>query len=78
MVTLFGSIAVAIMMVSYGLEPRSKWFVLLFAFASGATSVYSGLVEAYPITVVEAIWSVVALQRFVKRHRAAELGRQSA
>ncbi len=30
MITLFGSIAVTVMMVSYWLEPRSKWFVLSF------------------------------------------------
>ena len=69
MLTLFGSVAVAIMMFSYWLEPRSKWFVLGFAGGSAATSVYSGLVEAYPITVVEALWAVVALQRFFRRHQ---------
>lgn len=73
MVTVFGSIAVGIMLVAYMLEPRSKWYVLLFAFASAATSVYSGLVEVYPITGIEAVWSVVALQRFITRHRAEAL-----
>lgn len=48
MLTLFGSIAVSAIMVSYWLEPRSKWFVLLFAGGSAATALYSGLVEAYP------------------------------
>jgi hypothetical protein len=70
MLTAFGSIAVAIMMLAYWLEPRSKWMVLLFAAASAATSLYSGLVEAYPITVIEAIWAVVAVQRFFRRHQA--------
>jgi hypothetical protein len=70
MLTAFGSIAVAIMMLAYWLEPRSKWMVLLFAAASAATSLYSGLVEAYPITVIEAIWTVVAVQRFFRRHQA--------
>ncbi len=70
MLTLFGSIAVSIMMLSYSLESRSKWYVLIFAGASAATSIYSGLAEVYPITVIEAIWSVIALRRFVERHRA--------
>ena len=39
MLTLFGSVAVAIMFLSYWLEPRSKWFVLVFAGASAATAV---------------------------------------
>ena len=69
MITLFGSIAVTIMMLSYWLEPRSKWFVLLFAAGSAATSAYSGLVQAYPITVIEAVWALIALQRFFRRHR---------
>ena len=67
MVTVFGSIAVGIMLVAYMLEPRSKWYVLLFAFASAATSFYSGIVEVYPITVIEALWSIVAFQRFITR-----------
>jgi hypothetical protein len=70
MLTVFGSIAVAIMMLAYWFESRSKWMVLTFAFASAATSVYSGLVEAYPVTVIEAIWAVVAIQRFFRRHQA--------
>ena len=69
MLTAFGSVAVAIMFLSYWLESRSKWYVLIFAVASAATSVYSGLVEAYPITVIEALWSAVALRRFVQRHK---------
>ncbi len=73
MLTLFGSVAVAIMFLSYWLEPRSKWFVLVFAGASAATAVYSVLVEAYPITVIEALWSLVALQRFVQRYRGETL-----
>ena len=66
---LFGSIAVSVMMVSYWLEPRSKWFVLVFAGGSAATALYSGLVEAYPITVIEALWAAIALQRFLRKHQ---------
>ena len=69
MLTLFGSIAVSIMFLSYWLEQRSKWMVLAFAAGSALTSLYSGLAGVYPITVIEALWAAVALQRFVKRHR---------
>ena len=69
MLTIFGSIAVTVMMVSYWLESRSKWFVLLFAGGSASTALYSGLVGVYPITVVEALWTLVAMQRFVRRHQ---------
>lgn len=69
MLTLFGSVAVSIMMLSYMLEARSRWYVLIFAGASAVTAVYSGLAEVYPITVIEAIWSLVALRRFFIRSR---------
>ena len=72
MLTIFGSVAVSIMMLSYSLEARSKWYVLVFAGASAATAVYSGLAEVYPITAIEAIWSLVALRRFVLRYRAEQ------
>ncbi len=69
MLTVFGSTAVAVMMLSYWLEPRSKWYVLLFAVGCAATSAYSGLVGAYPITVIEALWALIAVRRFSLRHR---------
>ena len=73
MLTLFGSIAVSIMMLSYWLESRSKWYVLIFAGASAATAVYSGLADVYPIMAVEAVWSAIALQRFIQRRRVERL-----
>lgn len=73
LLTVFGSIAVAIMFLSYWLEARSKWMVLLFAGGSALTAAYSGLVAAYPITVIESLWAVVALRRFWLRHRQEEL-----
>ena len=68
MLTVFGTIAVSIMFLSYWTEERSKWLVLVFALGSGLTSLYSGLAEAYPITVIEGLWALVALRRFWQRH----------
>ena len=73
MLTLFGIVAVTSMLLSYWQEPRSKWFVLVFAGGSAATSAYSALVQAYPITVIEALWALIALQRFFQRHRKEAL-----
>ena len=73
MLTVFGSVAVAIMLLAYWLEARSKWMVLVFALASAATSAYSGLVEAYPITVIEGLWAVVACERFIRRSQRESL-----
>ena len=74
MLTAFGTIAVSIMLLSYWQEARSKWAVLVFAAASAATATYSGLIEAWPILGVEAIWAVVAFIRFWKRHRVETAG----
>ena len=78
MLMLFGSLAVTIMFLAYWLEPRSRWYVLVFAVASAATAAYSGLVEAYPITVIEALWAVVAFRRFQSRSKAEALANSSA
>jgi hypothetical protein len=67
MLTVFGAVAVSIMFLSYWLEHRSKWMVLLFAAGSALTSLYSGLAAVYPITVIEALWAAVALRRFAQR-----------
>lgn len=75
MLTLFGSVAVTIMLLSYWLESRSKWMVLIFAAGSALTSAYSGLAEVYPITVIEAIWAAVAVQRFARRLKQESLVR---
>ncbi len=69
MLTVFGSIAVTIMFLTYWLEHRSKWMVLLFAVGSALTAAYSGLAAVYPITVIEGLWALVALRRFTQRYR---------
>lgn len=75
MLTIFGSIAVSTMFLSYWLERRSRWFVLLFSGACAATAVYSALAGVYPIMVIEALWALVAVQRFVQRSRTDRGGR---
>lgn len=73
MLTIFGFIAVAIMFLTYWLEHHSKWMVLLFAMGSALTAAYSGLAAVYPITVIEALWALVALRRFMLRYQAERL-----
>ena len=65
--TGFGLFAVTAMLVTYALEARSRWFVLGFAAACALGSVYGFLQGAWPFGVIEAIWSVVALQRWRRR-----------
>ena len=74
MLTFFGFIAVTIMFLSYWLEQRSRWYVLVFSGACAATSIYSAIAGVYPITGIEALWSVVAYQRFSQRSRQEASG----
>ena len=65
--TAFGTLAVTAMMVFYALEERSAAFVLAFAGACVAASVYGFLQGAWPFGIVEIVWSGIALRRWSKR-----------
>ncbi len=69
MLTAFGASALGIMFITYLLEHKSAVFVLLFAFACIASSVYGFLLGSYPFGIIEAVWSLVAFQRYFKRIR---------
>jgi hypothetical protein len=62
--TLFGLFAVTAMMVFYGVERRSAWFILAFAGSCVLASIYGFLQGAWPFGLVEAVWSLVALRRW--------------
>ena len=64
--TGFGLFAVTAMLLTYALESRSHWFILAFAGGCVLGSVYGFLQGAWPFGLVEAIWSIVALRRFLK------------
>jgi hypothetical protein len=65
--TLYGVLAVTLMLLTYALEDRSHWFVLGFAGACALGSAYGFLQGAWPFGVVEAIWALVALRRWQTR-----------
>ncbi len=64
---LFGLLAVGAMLLFYALEDRSSQWILAFAFACVAASVYGFLQGAWPFGLLEAVWSVVALARYRRR-----------
>ena len=64
-VTLFGVVAVTFMMLMYAMEARGRRFILAFALGCLLSSAYGFLSGAWPFGVVEAIWAVVAVRRFV-------------
>jgi hypothetical protein len=62
--TLYGAAAVSLMLVSYALEKRSPWWILVFACACAASSSYGFLTGTWTFGVVEGIWAIVALRRW--------------
>jgi hypothetical protein len=68
--TTFGLASVGAMLACYAFEERSPYFVLAFALACWAAAAYAWLAGAWPFTLIEAIWGVVALRRFARRRAA--------
>ena len=62
--TAFGLFAVVTMLIFYGLERRSHWFILAFAGSCVLGSIYGFLQGAWPFGFVEGVWSIVALRKW--------------
>jgi len=65
MLTAFGVVAAPTMVVSYALESRSQRWILIFAGGCAATALYGVLTEAWIFAILESVWSVIALRRFL-------------
>jgi hypothetical protein len=72
--TAFGATAVTFMMVMYALERRHRGFVLAFACGCALSSAYGFLAGTWPFGVVEAIWSLIAVQRYRSAGRDTSTG----
>ncbi len=64
--TIFGLFAVTAMLITYAFEKRSPSFILAFASACVLGSIYGFLQGAWPFGILEAIWSVVAIARWLR------------
>jgi hypothetical protein len=62
---LFGLFAVTAMLACCAFENRSPWYILGFAIACMLGSLYGFLQGAWPFGLVEAVWSMVALRRWL-------------
>ncbi|EFH88620.1 hypothetical protein [Ktedonobacter racemifer] len=67
--TIFGACAVGVMLLSYAFEHRAAYWVLIFACACAASSLYGWLAGTWPFGVVEGIWAIVAFRRWWNRKR---------
>jgi hypothetical protein len=69
--TFFGLFAVTAMLACYSLERRSSWFILAFAAACALGSAYGFMLGSWPFGLIEAVWSLVALRRWMLTRRRA-------
>jgi len=65
--TLFGLVAVSLMLLTYALEHRDARFVLAFAGTCALSSAYGFLAGTWPFGMVEAVWCLVAVRRWWRR-----------
>jgi len=65
MLTVFGVSSLTFMMVMYALERRGPAYVLAFAIGCALSSVYGFLAGAWPFGAIEAVWTLIALRRFL-------------
>jgi hypothetical protein len=71
--TAFGLFAVTCMLITYALEKRDHKFLLAFAGSCVLGSIYGFLQGAWPFGVVEGIWSLIAVHRWVKERAKTSL-----
>jgi hypothetical protein len=64
LITLYGVLAVSFMMLMYAVESRGRHFIVAVALGCLLSSIYGFAAGAWPFGIVEAIWAVVALQRW--------------
>ena len=73
LLTIFGLLAVILMLVCYVMEEHSHWWTLAFAFSCALGSAYGFLQGAWPFGAVEIVWVIVALRRWRRIYRAEQL-----
>ncbi len=67
--TTFGLFSVGMGLVFYAFEDRSHWCILGFALACFLGSIYGFLQGAWPFGLVEGVWTVVAIRRWLAFQR---------
>ena len=70
LLSLFGFTATSLMLLCYALEDRSPWFILGFAASCMLAGLYAFLLSAWPLGLVEIVFTIVALRRWWLRTRS--------
>ena len=64
--TIYGVVALTFMMTMYAFERRGPHYILAFALGCALSSTYGFLAGAWPFGVVEAVWTLIALRRYLQ------------
>lgn len=64
-ITIYGVVVLVFMMAMYALEGRHRRYVAAFAVGCALASSYGFASGTWPFGVVEAIWCLVALRRYL-------------
>jgi hypothetical protein len=64
LIEIFGTLAVSTMVICYAVEGRGPRFVLGFALACLASSIYAALIGSMPFMLIETIWAGLAFRRW--------------
>ncbi len=71
--TIYGSVVLAMMMVFYLLESRAPVYSLLFGITCFGSAVYGTLAGVYPFGIIETIWGIFSVHRFVQRWKKLKI-----
>lgn len=71
---ILGAVDLAVMMGFYALEPKSRIYTLLFGLTCIGSSAYGFLSGTWPFGVIEAVWTVIALRKYVVLGRGKRNG----
>ncbi len=78
MLTAYGVLVLTFMMLMYALERRGPGFVAAFACGCLLSSSYGFLAGTWPFGIVEAVWALIAIRRWLGLRRESADARASA
>ena len=63
--TAFGAVSAAVMVVAYALEARHPVWIAVFAAGCASTALYGVLTRSWIFVVLEVVWSALAIRRYL-------------
>lgn len=67
--TTFGAVSAAVMVVAYALEARNPVWIAVFAAGCASTALYGVLTRSWVFVVLEVVWSALAIRRYLDERK---------